>query len=142
MNRQILDRLAVCSWSLQPATPQQLFEQLKQIRLARVQIALDPILQQPGAWGQFGAQAPAAGVELVSCMFVSVGEDYSTMETIRRTGGIDPDATWEQNWGNIQASAENARSLGLKRVSFHAGFLPHEPSDPNYRKLLQRLQQV
>ena len=43
----LTDRLAVCSWSLQPATPQQLIEQLQAIGLARVQLALDPLRERP-----------------------------------------------------------------------------------------------
>ena len=72
-------------------------------------------------------------------MFGCVGEDYSTLETIRVTGGIAPDATWEQNWTNIRATAALAQQLGLKLVTFHAGFLPHEEKDPNFAKMLRRL---
>ena len=43
-------------------------------------------------------------------------------------GGIAGFA-WEQNWKNIQATAA-LRKLGLKLVTFHAGFLPHEEKDP------------
>ena len=75
-------------------------------------------------------------------MFGCVGEDYSTLETIRQTGGIAPDATWEQNWKNIQATATLASELGLKLVTFHAGFLSHEESDPSFAKLSARLAQV
>src|SRR6185436_12937731 len=35
-----------------------------------------------------------------------------------------------------------AKKLGLKIVTFHAGFLPHEESDPDYAKLKQRLVQT
>jgi sugar phosphate isomerase/epimerase len=75
-------------------------------------------------------------------MFGCVGEDYSTMETIKRTGGIVPETTWEQNWKNIQATADLAEQMRLRLVTFHAGFLPHEPSHPDFTKLLQRLRQV
>jgi sugar phosphate isomerase/epimerase len=61
------------------------------------------------------------------------------LETIRLTGGLAPDATWEQNWANIQATAALACELGLKLVTFHAGFLPHEETDPNFAKMLRRL---
>jgi sugar phosphate isomerase/epimerase len=53
-----------------------------------------------------------------------------------------PDSTWEQNWKNIQATVELAQQLGLKLVTFHAGFLPHAEDDPNFLKLKQRLSQV
>lgn len=75
-------------------------------------------------------------------MFGCVGEDYSTLDTIRLTGGIAPDATWEQNRKNIQATVAMARSLELKLVTFHAGFLPHDERDPNFAKLKQRLSEV
>jgi L-ribulose-5-phosphate 3-epimerase len=142
MKRALLDRLAVCSWSLQPANPQQLIQQMKEIGLPRLQIALDPLREQPAVWGDFPRQATDAGLKLVSGMFGCVGEDYSTMESIRRTGGIVPDSTWERNWKNIQETARLARQLNLKLVSFHAGFLPHDPQDPAYGKLLARLREV
>jgi sugar phosphate isomerase/epimerase len=75
-------------------------------------------------------------------MFGCVGEDYSTLDAIRVTGGITPDATWAQNWKNIQATADLAKELRLKLVTFHAGFLPHEESDPNSAKLKARLAQI
>jgi sugar phosphate isomerase/epimerase len=72
-------------------------------------------------------------------MFGCVGEDYSTLKTIRPTGGIAPDATWEQNWTNMRTAAALAHELGLKLVTFHAGFLPHKEKDPNFAKMLRRL---
>ena len=72
-------------------------------------------------------------------MFGTIGEDYTTLESIKRTGGVVPDATWDENWRNIQAVADIAQKLGLKLVTLHAGFLPHEPSDPTFKKLHQRI---
>jgi L-ribulose-5-phosphate 3-epimerase len=71
-----------------------------------------------------------------------VGEDYSTLDSIRRTGGLVPDQTWDQNWREIQESAQIAKKLGLRLVSFHAGFVPHDPADPTRPKLLNRVRQV
>src|SRR5206468_823846 len=45
-------------------------------------------------------------------------------------------------WKNIQATAALAQKLALKLVTFHAGFLPHDPKDPNFAKLQGRLRQV
>ena len=72
-------------------------------------------------------------------MFGTIGEDYTTLESIKSTGGIVPDATWDENWRNIQAVADIAQKLGLKLVTLHAGFLPHESSDPTFKKLHQRI---
>lgn len=138
----ITPRLAVCSWSLQPQGPAELLAHLKTLGLPRVQIALDPIRTQPQVWGDFASACKAAGVTMVSGMFGTVGEDYSTLDSIRRTGGLVPDATWDENWRNVQATAKLARQLGLKLVTFHAGFLPHEETDPEFTKLRDRIRQV
>jgi len=135
-------RLAVCSWSLQPTSPQDLISKLKETGVSRVQLALDPLRDEPAVWGKTPELLQAAGISIVSGMFGCVGEDYATLEKIRVTGGIAPDATWAQNWRNIQATADLARKLGLKLITFHAGFLPHEESDPNFSKLKQRLIQT
>ncbi|HEX4646177.1 MAG TPA: sugar phosphate isomerase/epimerase family protein [Verrucomicrobiae bacterium] len=140
--KHLLNRLAVCSWSLQPAGPRELIDGLKTIGLARAQIALGPLRSQPEIWGNLPALCRQNGIELVTGMFGTVGEDYSTLESIRRTGGVVPDATWNENWRNIQADADLAQRLGLKVVSFHAGFLPHDPTDPDFKKLLDRIGQI
>src|SRR4051794_20063348 len=78
-------RLAVCSWSPQPQSPRQLIDQLKTIGIPRVQIALDPLRTEPAIWGSFPELCAKEGIEMVSGMFGTVGEDYTTMETIRLT---------------------------------------------------------
>lgn len=136
-------RLAVCSWSMQPTSAEDLFTKLAATGLNRLQIAIDPIrVNKGGAWADFAALAAKKGVTCVSGMLGTVGEDYTTLETIRRTGGVVPDATWPETWKNIQADVEVAQKLGLKLVTFHAGFLPHEESDPTFAKLQGRLRQI
>lgn len=135
----LTSRLAVCSWSLQPTNSQDLIARLQPTGVGRVQLALDPLRDDPVVWGDTPARLRQAGIEIVSGMFGCVGEDYSTLDTIRVTGGIAPDATWEQNWRNIQATASLAQQLKLKLVTFHAGFLPHDPAEPDFAKLKQRL---
>jgi L-ribulose-5-phosphate 3-epimerase len=141
-NPSLLQRLAVCSWSLRCATPQDLVTQLQATGLNQVQLALDPLRESPGVWGQTGALLARAGIAIVSGMVGCVGEDYTTLESIRRTGGLTPDGTWEQNWKNMQATIPVARSLGVKLIAFHAGFLPHEESDPAFAKMQDRLGRV
>jgi sugar phosphate isomerase/epimerase len=138
-NQSLADRLAVCSWSLQPANPQDLIKKLQATGIRRVQLALDPLRESPGVWGETAALLRRSGITIVSGMFGCVGEDYSTLETIRRTGGIAPDKTWEQNWEDIRLMAALAHELGLKLVTFHAGFLPHDEADPGFAKMLKRL---
>jgi sugar phosphate isomerase/epimerase len=138
----LIDRVAVCSWSLQPGSAAQLIDHLNTLGIPRAQIALDPIRTQPGRWANLQELCGRSGVQLVSGMFGTVGEDYSTLESIRRTGGLVPDATWEENWRNIQVVADLANRLNLGLVTFHAGFLPHDEQDPEFVKLLARIRTV
>jgi len=141
MTTPLADRLAVCSWSLQPAGPAELIEKLNAIGIKKVQLALCPLVTDP-AWAGAGEQLAAAGIEIVSGMFGTKGEDYSTLDTIKATGGIVPDETWDDNWAHIQQVIPMAVSLGVKFVTFHAGFLPEDPADPSYAKLSGRLSQI
>ena len=117
-------------------------DQLKALGISRVQIALDPLRTEPAAWEKFPQLCAQRGIQLVSGMFGTVGEDYSTMDSIRRTGGVVPDATWEENRRNLPVIAELARKLNLSLVTFHAGFLPHEETDPAFAKLIERIRWV
>jgi L-ribulose-5-phosphate 3-epimerase len=136
------ERLAVCSWSLQPADLRDLIAQLKALGIHRVQLALDPLRETPALWTDAATLFHQHGIRPVSGMFGCVGEDYSTLESIRATGGIAPNATWEQNWVRIQEHAALAEALGLRLVTFHAGFLPATRSDPTFSILTARLKQV
>lgn len=136
-------RLGVCSWSLEPASAEDLLDKLAGTGLDRLQIALDPLRENPGGkWAGFAELSARRGVTSVSGMMGMIGEDYTTLESIRRTGGVVPDATWPGNWANIQANADLAGKLGLKLVTFHAGFLPHEEGDPAFAKLQSRIRQI
>jgi len=115
---------------------------MKSTGIGRVQLALDPLREAPGVWGETAALFRQNGISVVSGMFGCVGEDYSTLDSIRATGGIAPDATWEQNRANSHATVGLAQQLGLKLVTFHAGFLPHEETDPNFVKMLKRLAEI
>lgn len=138
----LTSRLAVCSWSLQPTSPQDLIAKLQATGVRRVQLALDPLREATGIWSATAELFQQSGISMVSGMFGCVGEDYSTLDTIRLTGGIAPDATWDQNRKNIQTTVTLAQQLGLKLITFHAGFLPHDERDPNFAKLKQRLSEV
>ena len=142
MAHDIESRLAVCSWSLQPETPASPVTHLRQIGIPRVQLALDPLRENPTAWGKTSELFAAQSIEIVSGMFGTIGEDYSSLDAIKETGGVVPDKHWDANWANIQAVAGIAAGLDLKIVTFHAGFLPHEESDPGFAKLLGRITKI
>ncbi len=142
MMNPLTDRFGICSWSLHPKTPQDLIAGLQAVGLRKVQLALNPLVQNPAVWGQAPARLAQAGISIVSGMFGTAKENYATLETIRQTGGFVPDATWPDNWKHIQTIATVAGDLGLQCVSGHAGFIPPEAGSEAFRKLSQRVGQV
>lgn len=134
-----MPRLGVCSWSLQPRGPAELVESVVACGLRWVQLALDPI--RTGAWllAETRHRLDDAGVRVLSGMMAMKGEDYSTLESIRLTGGVRPDGDWPDNLSAASANADIAAELGLSLVTFHAGFLPHDHDDPLRAVMLERL---
>jgi sugar phosphate isomerase/epimerase len=134
--------LAVCSWSLRPADADDLVAKLHAAGLRQVQLALSAHRGDHGANDAMFDALQNAGIAVVSGMFGATGEDYSSLESIRKTGGFVPDATWEENWQRVQTAAAAAQAGGLTMVSTHAGFVPHDSSDPTHPKLVARLSQI
>ena len=77
----LAERLAVCSWSLQPASPAELAARLRAAGAVRTQLALDPLRDHPAAWGDTPAVLARNGIGIISGMLGCIGEDYSTLDS-------------------------------------------------------------
>lgn len=139
MKAQTANQIGVCSWSLQATGPEDLAEKVNALGVKRVQLGLTPHRGDTGAWDGAGEVLGASGITIVTGMYSTIGEDYTTPETIRRTGGIVPDEHWDENVELAHATAAIAKELGLPYIMAHAGFLPHDPNDPDYKKLADRV---
>lgn len=124
-----MPRIGVCSWSLRPTGPTDLADKVRLCGISTVQLALDPIRR--GEWDEAEtvSSLSAAGISILSGMMAMEGEDYSTLESIRATGGVRPDATWPANLAAARANAQIAHRIGIRLVTFHAGALPDEGAD-------------
>lgn len=131
--------LGVCSWSLKPTDPRDLVARVREAGLDAVQLALVPLHREPETWGEAVDQLRAAEVAILSGMFGTIGENYSSLETIARTGGVLPDEHWDDNRTLIDHVAKLAARHEIQTVSFHAGFIPEDESDPRYAKMQERL---
>lgn len=131
-------RIAVCSWSLRPESPQALVERLHALGVRRVQLSLVPCAADP-LW-QGGIEVlRGEGIEVVSGMLAMSGEDYTTLESIAATGGVRSDAHWCANLDRALQVAALAQRHGISLVTFHGGFLPHDAANPLRRTMLERI---
>jgi sugar phosphate isomerase/epimerase len=135
-------RVGVCSWSLQPESAADLIGKLQAAGLDCVQLALEPLRRGDWPFARAIGELRDAGVEIRSGMMSMRGEDYSTLESIRATGGVRPDAQWKHNLEAAKQNAGIAKNLGLSLVTFHAGFVPHDRGVRERDVMLERLRAI
>jgi sugar phosphate isomerase/epimerase len=111
--------IGICSWSLQTD-------------VAGVADAMDKIGIEHVHLGVRAALEDNGDDYLAAVMIDFPQEDYSTLESIKITGGIVPDEYWEQSRRLFVGAADVTVKLGVKYLSLHAGFI--DESDPAYTK--------
>lgn len=134
--------IGVCSWSLQVTSIPELKRFLDRLGIDVVQLACgDP---HHAAWAE-GEQMPeaarAAGFRLTGAMLGFPGEDYTTPQTIQKTGGFGDPALRPERLQRFQWALDRTRALGLTELMMHAGFIP-EPGDPQRKPFLDTLAKV
>jgi sugar phosphate isomerase/epimerase len=134
--------IGVCSWSLQVTSIPQLKAFLDKLGIDVVQIACgDP---HHASWDEgdaMPAAAKAASFRMCGAMLGFPGEDYTTPQTIEKTGGFGDPATRPERLERFQWGLQRTRELGLSDLMLHAGFIP-EVGDPGRQSFLDTLAQV
>jgi len=134
--------IGVCSWSLQVKSVAELRKLLDRLGINTVQIACgDP---HHAAWEEgdnFPAVARQAGLQMTGAMLGFPGEDYTTPQTIQKTGGFGDPALRPERLERFQWALERTRALGLTDLMLHAGFIP-EVGNPDRKAFLDTLARV
>jgi sugar phosphate isomerase/epimerase len=134
--------IGVCSWSLQVKSVPELRNLLDRLGINVVQIACgDP---HHAAWDE-GDKLPdvarAAGFSMTGAMLGFPGEDYTTPQTIQRTGGFGDPKTRPERLERLRWALERTVALGLTDLMLHGGFIP-EVGDLDRRPFLDTLGKV
>ena len=131
--------IGVCSWSLQVKSVPELKKLMDQLGLSVVQIACgDP---HHAAWDEGDKMPEAArnaGFQMTGAMLGFPGEDYTTPDHIKRTGGFGDPALRPERLERLKWALNRTKALGLRDLMFHAGFLP-EPDHPDRKPFLDTL---
>jgi L-ribulose-5-phosphate 3-epimerase len=142
MTTQTPEQLGVCSWSMLPQNTDDMARIMGELGLKKLQLGLVPHRDDAGIVDGVPEALQKIGARVVSGMFGTIGEDYTTMEIIKATGGIVPDEHWEGNQALAQDVAARAKRFGLSYVMFHAGFLPHDVASAEFQKLAGRIEVI
>jgi len=134
--------IGVCSWSLQVTSVPELKGFLDRLGIDVVQIACgDP---HHASWSEgdaMPAAAKAAGFRMSGSMLGFPGEDYTTPQTIEKTGGFGDPATRAERLDRFCWGLARTKELGLADVMLHAGFIP-EVGAPERKPFLDTLAKV
>lgn len=134
--------ISVCSWSLQPRDMGELVGKVKQLGLDKVQIALLDLVQLDDKRKHFElGQLRSAGIGFTGGMISFPGEDYSTIDQIRRSGGFVPDDQWPLRRRLAREAARLASELSIRMIGTHVGFVP-APDRPGYDIVRDRVREV
>jgi sugar phosphate isomerase/epimerase len=127
--------IAICSWSLQ-VEPEKLVPIIEELGSPQVHLALNDMLDTPQL-----AHKIASKLDISSTMIGFPQEDYTDLETIKITGGVLPDDSWESNLLRIKAAIELTANMNVDFMSFHAGFI--DESQPEiFNKMSERIRTV
>ncbi len=134
--------IGVCSWSLQVKSVPELKGFLDQLGIDVVQIACgDPHHASWDEGDSLPAAAQASGIVMTGAMLGFPGEDYTTPQTIKETGGFGNPATRAERIERLKWALDRTLALGLNDLTLHAGFLP-ESDDPDRKAMLDTLAQA
>ena len=130
------ERIGVCSWSWKLPMCDVL-AQMETNGIVGINLALMPFIENDKyhggsegveTWQLLKDKVACGRISVMSTMISTVGEDYTTPESIRRTGGIVPDEHWEANRIRFARGAALTREVGSRYLLTHAGFL--DDKDP------------
>jgi hypothetical protein len=131
--------IGVCSWSLQVGSVPELKRLLEQLGTNVIQIACgDPVHASWSEGDGMPAAARAAGFRMTAAMLGFPGEDYTTPQTIKETGGFGNPATRAQRLEHLGWALDRTVALGLDYLTLHGGFIP-EPNDADRKPFLDTL---
>lgn len=134
--------IGVCSWSLQVKSIPELKRLMAGLGVDVVQIACGDPHHAP--WeddDKMPELARQAGFRMSGAMLGFHGEDYTTPQTIKQSGGFGNPATRGERIERFQWALNRVRALGVNELTLHAGFLP-EPGEPDRKPFLDTLTRV
>jgi hydroxypyruvate isomerase len=123
--------IAVCTWSLGNDLDKiNILRQ--QTGLSHIHLAVSPALGEQSQ--DYVSRIQKEGWSITATMIEFPQEDYSTLESIKVTGGIVPDEYWRSNRKRVFDAIDITAQLGVKHLSLHFGFI--DLNDPDHAKIL------
>jgi len=118
--------VGICSWSLADSLDN-LARIREKLNVEHIQLNTCPALD--GQCSDYPAAVKRQGWTITSTMVAFPQEDYSTLKSIKATGGVVPDEYWQDNRKRVFDAIDLTAELGVKYLLFHFGFLDLKNAD-------------
>jgi sugar phosphate isomerase/epimerase len=120
--------------------PREALEAVKSLGLSMVQISkLPDRFYTPEGAEEFHALLRQIGVRASAVVVVFDGESYKDQDAVRSTVGFLPASLAEARIDYTRKCIDFASALGVRIVTFHAGFIPGDVRDPAYQRMLDTI---
>jgi len=123
--------------------PRESLRKVRDIGLATAQMGTPPDNYLAGSGrAELKKIIADSGVEITTVFCGFAGEAYDDIPTVRRTVGLVPKATRSERVKKTKAIIDFAKSIAVTNVAAHIGFIPEDPSNPDYRELVNVLKEI
>ena len=134
--------IGVCSWSLKPTSAEDLVAVMNELSLDHLQLSLSSLLNMDEATRQSALDVyGASDIAFTAGMIGFAGENYASIATIRKTGGLVPADLWPARRDHALAAGALAKRIGINSITFHLGFIP-PGNDATYASLIERTREI
>ena len=136
-------KIGMTSWSIRPKNLLEALDTARTLGMDCVHLGFfDDVAVAPATIEGVQAWLAQHSVRISATCVAFAGEDYSTLQTIRQTGGYLPDELFEQRLARTRQAAACTRQLGVKILATHVGFIPEDAKAPMYGRMVQRVRAV
>src|SRR5215217_5846509 len=117
--------IGVCSWSILPRDTPDLIASVKRLGLSHVQLAMWPLVKMDDKQKhQELGVLRGSGLTFTAGMIGFPGEDYTTIASIKKTGGYVSAEEFPVRRAMTRSAGQIAAELGMKLLTAHIGFVP------------------
>lgn len=126
-------KTSICTWSLQ--------NDLKRVTKVMLETGSSRLHLDVSALETFQPAIKAYGWGISSTMISFPQEDYSTLDRIKETGGIIPDAEWPENRTLVLDAIKKTAAMEVPYLSTHVGFIDHA-DHLSYTRFCERMREL
>lgn len=123
--------------------PREALEAVKSLGLNMIQISkLPDRFYTPEGAQEFRSLLQQTGIHASAVVVVFDGESYKDQDSVRATVGFLPANLAESRSAYTRKCIDFASALGVKIVTFHVGFIPSDPGDATYKRMLNTISEL